>query len=106
MKFTLKELRARKNLTQVQVAKQLGISVQTYNAWEKNVSNVAVSKVPAVAECYGVKIGDIFLFANMKIIQVKQYRKDTIGNTPYFFCFFRKRGLFALLGLTNMQFFF
>lgn len=91
MKFTLKELRARKNLTQVQVAKQLGISVQTYNAWEKNVSNVAVSKVPAVAECYGVKIGDIFLFANMNIIQVKQYRRDTIGNTPYYFLLFQEK---------------
>ena len=31
--FTLKELRARKNKTQEQVANDLGISVKTYNAW-------------------------------------------------------------------------
>lgn len=61
LQFTLKELRARKNLTQAQVSRELGVSVQTYNAWEKNISNVAVSKVKAVADYYGVKIGQIFL---------------------------------------------
>lgn len=70
MQFTLKELRARKNMTQEQVAKDLGISVQTYNAWEKDVSNVAVSKVQAVAVYFGVKIGQIFLPSSMKNIHV------------------------------------
>jgi len=70
MQFTLKELRARKNLTQEQVAKELGISVQTYNAWEKDVSGVAVSKVTAVADYYGVTIGQIFLPSYMKNIHV------------------------------------
>lgn len=59
-KFTLKELRARKNWSQQETAKKLGISVQTYNAWEKDISNVAVSKVQAVADLFGVKLGDIF----------------------------------------------
>lgn len=57
--FTLKELRARKNKTQEQVAADLGISPQTYNAWERDISNVAVSKVLAVAEYFGVALGDI-----------------------------------------------
>lgn len=69
--FSLKELRARKNKTQEQVAKDLGISPQTYNAWEKDISNVAVSKVVAVAEYFGVALGDIFLGNNMKNIHVK-----------------------------------
>lgn len=63
MQFTLKELRARKNFTQEKVAKDLGISVQTYNAWEKDISNVAVSKVQAVANYFGVKLGQIFFTA-------------------------------------------
>lgn len=71
MQFTLKELRARKNMTQEQVAKELGISVQTYNAWEKDVSNVAVSKVKAVADFFGVKLGQIFLPSDMKNIHVQ-----------------------------------
>lgn len=75
MQFTLKELRARKNKTQEQVAKDLGISVQTYNAWEKDVSNVAVSKVQAVADYFGVKIGQIFLPSYMKKIQVINERR-------------------------------
>ena len=61
IKYTLKELRARKNVTQMQVAKDLGISTQTYNAWERDISNVSVSKVLALAKYYGVTISQIFL---------------------------------------------
>lgn len=57
--FSLKELRARKNKTQKQVASDLGVSVTTYCAWENDISNVAVSKVQAVANYYGVAIGQI-----------------------------------------------
>lgn len=57
--YTLKELRARKNLTQKEVAQDLGISAQTYNAWERDVSGVAVSKVQALAEYFGVSLGQI-----------------------------------------------
>lgn len=60
MKYTLKELRARKNKTQQQVAEGLGVSTTTYNAWEQNISNVAVSKVQAVAKYFGVTLNDLF----------------------------------------------
>lgn len=59
MKFTLKELRARRNITQKQAAECLGISLATYNSWEKDISNVAISKVQAVADFYGVALGQI-----------------------------------------------
>ncbi len=65
MKFTLKELRARKNETQQQTAEALGISTQTYNAWERDISNVAISKVIAVAQHFGVSLDEIFLPTNM-----------------------------------------
>lgn len=61
MQYTLKELRARKNKTQEEVAKDLGIAIATYNAWERDISNVAVSKVYAVAAYYGVRIDEIKL---------------------------------------------
>lgn len=57
--YSLRELRARKNKTQRQVAADLGISVTTYSAWENDISNVAVSKVQAVAEYFGVALGQI-----------------------------------------------
>lgn len=59
MKYTLKELRARKDLTQREVAKDLGISYQTYNAWEQDISGVAISKVYAVAEYFGVTVDEL-----------------------------------------------
>lgn len=59
MRYTLKELRARKNKTQAEVAGDLGVSVATYNAWERDVSNVAISKVYALAQYFGVTIDEI-----------------------------------------------
>ena len=61
MQYSLKELRARKNETQAETAEALGISTQTYNAGEKDISGVAVSKVVAVARHFGVSLSDIFL---------------------------------------------
>ena len=59
--FTLKELRARKDKTQEQVASDLGISVGTYNGWEKKgIYNVKASRVIALARYYGVPLSDIF----------------------------------------------
>ncbi len=57
--FSLKELRARKNETQAEVANALGISPQTYNAWEQDISNVAISKVIRLAQYFGVAISEI-----------------------------------------------
>lgn len=57
--YSLRELRARKNKTQRQVAADLGISTTTYCAWEKDISQVAVSKVQAVADYFGVALGQI-----------------------------------------------
>ena len=60
MKFSLKELRARKNETQLDTANALGVSLTTYNSWENNVSNLKVSTVQKIASHFGVRIGDIF----------------------------------------------
>ena len=62
MQYSLNELRARKNWTQKETATKRGISVQTYNAWEKDISRVAVGKVIAVADLFGVKLSEIKIF--------------------------------------------
>ncbi len=59
MKYSLRELRARKNKTQKEVAESLGIATQTYSAWEKDLSNVGISKVYALADYFGVEIDEI-----------------------------------------------
>ena len=61
MQFSVKELRARKDETQEQVANAIGISPQTYCSWEKDISNVAVSTVRALAEHFGVTLNQIKL---------------------------------------------
>lgn len=59
--YSLKELRARKNLTQAETAKNIGVSIQTYNSWEKDISKVAIGKVKVLATFFGVTVGEIFL---------------------------------------------
>lgn len=59
MQYTLKELRARKNWTQQEVAERLGISTQTYNSWESDFGKVKIRAASSVANLYGVKIDQI-----------------------------------------------
>ena len=61
MQYSIKELRTRMNETQKDTADAVGISVQTYCAWEKDISNVGVSKVNALAKHFGVKLSQIKL---------------------------------------------
>lgn len=59
MQYSIKELRARKNETQAETAKAIGISTTTYVAWEKSLANVSISKVAALAKHFGVAISEI-----------------------------------------------
>ena len=62
MKYGLKELRARTQKTQQEVSKDLKISVQTYNSWEKNLGKVKLSNAKQLADYFNVTLDD-FLFA-------------------------------------------
>lgn len=59
MKYSLKELRARKEETQEQTAAAVGVSPTTYCSWEKSLANVAISKVASLCEHFQVKLDDI-----------------------------------------------
>lgn len=60
MQYTLKELRARKGLTQVEVAEKMGVSTQTYCAWENDFGIVKARNAAKLAHLFGVKVDDIF----------------------------------------------
>lgn len=60
--YSAKELRARLDLTQAEMAEKLGITQQTYNAWEKNIAKVPISKVAAIARLCGVTLDEIKIF--------------------------------------------
>lgn len=59
MQYSIKELRARKGETQQETAQAIGVSTQTYCAWEKNLANVAISKVAALCYHFGVTLDEI-----------------------------------------------
>ena len=61
LKYTLKEIRARRNLTQQNMADKLGISRQRYIIIEKYPSRISCHKMEVIADILGVDIGDIFL---------------------------------------------
>ena len=61
LKFSLKELRARHNETQAETANALGISQTSYNYWENNISKIAIGKVIAIADHFGVTLDQIQL---------------------------------------------
>lgn len=60
MQYTLKELRARKGLSQSVVAKEMGVSVQTYGAWEADFGIVKIQNAVKLAHFFGVKVDEIF----------------------------------------------
>lgn len=57
--YTLKELRARKDMTQSQVAEKLGVSTQTYNSWEADFGKVKIRAACEIARIFGVKVDQI-----------------------------------------------
>ncbi|EOR24993.1 phage-related Cro-like protein [Niallia nealsonii AAU1] len=50
LKFTLKQARLLKGLTQDQVAKELGVHVQTYRKMEKHPDDVTVGEAKKLSE--------------------------------------------------------
>lgn len=58
---SLRELRAAKKVKQKDVATAIGISLPTYGAWEKDLSQAPISKVVKLAEYFGVTVGEIKL---------------------------------------------
>jgi putative transcriptional regulator len=56
----LKELRARHNLTQEDLAAKVGVSRQTIVAIEKEKYDPSLSLAFKLAKCFGTKIEDIF----------------------------------------------
>nr|DAS56719.1 MAG TPA: Helix-turn-helix XRE-family like protein [Caudoviricetes sp.] len=66
MTYSLKELRARKGLSQLETAEKLGVSVQTYNAWEADFGMVKARNAVKVANLFGVKFDDIYFQVNQE----------------------------------------
>ena len=83
----LKKLRQDNHLSQVQVAKKLGISQGTYATWESKTTNATLDLLERVAKIYDISLSDVLdeenqsqdiieLINNYKILH--QAQKETI----------------------------
>lgn len=59
-KITIKELRARHNLTQAQFAKSIGTTAQTVSAWEKNALSISPKKMVTICNKYHIQSSDLY----------------------------------------------
>ena len=57
--LTLKEWRSRKNYTQPELAKVIGISPSTYNIWENNPEIIKPKDAFKIAKALNVSINEI-----------------------------------------------
>lgn len=59
-KITIKELRARHNLTQEEFAKSVGITPQTVGAWEKNQLSISPKNMVTICNKYHIQSTDLY----------------------------------------------
>lgn len=59
MRYSIKELRARNNMTQKDMANALGLSLTAYNYWENNIDRLTISKLKALCKVLNVSIHDV-----------------------------------------------
>jgi transcriptional regulator with XRE-family HTH domain len=74
MKLTIgnkiKSLRKKHNLTQEQLAEQLGITFQSISKWENDIALPDITLVPTIAAFFGISIDELFDY-NLKDINDK-----------------------------------
>ena len=63
-RITLKMARVGANLTQAQMAEELGIHVVTYNKWEKNPEDISIKDAFRICHIVNRTIDDINFFAS------------------------------------------
>lgn len=61
LQYTLKELRARHNFSQQELANKLGVSRQHYNNMENNPLKVSCERMMEIADILDVTLGEIKL---------------------------------------------
>lgn len=61
MKFTIKELRRARGISQEEMADLCEVHQNTYRAWEDNPGEIKLSKAIIIAERLGIGIEDIII---------------------------------------------
>ena len=59
-KITIRELRARHNLSQEKFAESVGTTPQTVSAWEKNQLSISPKNMVRICKKYHIKSSDLY----------------------------------------------
>lgn len=73
LQYTMKELRARKRLTQRELGRAIGVSEATIVSWEHDPGRIPARRLWAMADVFGVRTDEIQIFLP----------KDTDNKTAY-----------------------
>lgn len=74
----LKELRKEKDLTQKELADEIGVSKITVLRWENGERDIKTEKAQALADYFGVSVGNLLGYTN----DPKQYDDEIILTSP------------------------
>lgn len=61
MKYTLKQWRVLRGMTQKDLAEYLGVTESAVSQWENGTSAPRLKHLQAIAKIFGIEIGDIIL---------------------------------------------
>lgn len=59
MKFSIKELRRAKDISQEEMANLCDVHLNTYRAWEDNPAEIRLSKAVIIADRLGIELKDV-----------------------------------------------
>ena len=72
----LRDLRLKANITQEDLAENVGVTAKTVSYWENGHNPVTISKIPLIANALSIPIYKLFIFLE---IDEKQADKDYIA---------------------------
>jgi len=70
-KLTLKAARVNANLTQQELAKQVGVSKDTVGKWERGLTFPNIQKIPLLEKAFNLKYESIIFLSNNDALNVK-----------------------------------
>lgn len=77
MKFSIKELRRAKDISQEEMANLCDVHLNTYRAWEDNPAEIRLSKAVIIADRLGIELKDV-LFLPQNTNENSKTEKEVI----------------------------
>ena len=81
----LKELRQEKNLTQQELANEIGVTKRTYIYWEKGERQIKTDKAKQLADFFGVPVGYLLGYSSIPPLlekQLSEQEKEELRKNP------------------------